>query len=157
MQRQTLPGEKQFTASILVLTKELPKRILLLHHKKYDKWVQPGGHVEKFENPIECAIREAKEESGLDIHFLLKEVHLIDSVAYALPIPIFFFEEKIAPYKEEPEHFHLDIFYKVEVPFQEVKNAEKEAHDIGWFTLEEAEKLPMFDNTKFVIQKIFQK
>lgn len=154
MVRQTLPGEKQFTASILILTKESPKKILLLHHKKYNLWIQPGGHIEKFENPIEAAVREAKEETGIDIGFLLQKIASIDDLASFLPVPDFFLEEKIQPYKNEPEHFHLDMMYRVEVTLQDVKTAKREAHDIGWFGLEEALKLPMYENTKVIIEKL---
>ncbi len=154
MARITLPGEKQFTASILMLTQESPKRILLLHHKKYDLWIQPGGHIEKFENPIEAVVRETEEETGVDVGFLLKNIKPIDELASFLPIPDFFLEEKIGAYKDEPEHFHLDMLYKIDVPFQEVKKAEDESHDIGWFTLEEALGLPMYENTKVIIQKV---
>lgn len=31
-------------------------------------WSTPGGHLDFFENPEDCAIREAKEETGIDIH-----------------------------------------------------------------------------------------
>ena len=41
-------------------------KILLIHHKKFDKWMVPGGHIEPFENPIEATIRETKEETGLE-------------------------------------------------------------------------------------------
>lgn len=155
MTRVTLPGEKQFTASILILTKESPKKILLLHHRKYNLWIQPGGHIEKFENPIEAAIREAKEETGIDIGFLFKE-EPIDELASFLPIPDFFLEEKIQPYREEPGHFHLDMLYKIEIPFQKAQKAEKESLDIGWFGLEEALQLPMYENTKIIVKKILQ-
>ena len=156
MVRLTLRGQKQYTASVLIVTKELPKRILLVHHKKYNLWIQPGGHIEQFENPIEAAIREGKEETGIDISFLLAKITPIDELASFLPIPDFFLEEKIGAYNDEPEHIHLDLLYKLEIPFQEVKKADEEAHDIGWFTLNEAMTLPMYENTKAIIQKILQ-
>ncbi|NJC97533.1 MAG: ADP-ribose pyrophosphatase [Anaerolineales bacterium] len=44
--------------------------LLLKSHKWPDKYVVPGGHVELGESIEAAAIREAKEETGLDIHDL---------------------------------------------------------------------------------------
>ena len=39
----------------------------LLHwHPKVKAWLPPGGHIEENEDPVEAAIREIKEESGVD-------------------------------------------------------------------------------------------
>ncbi len=37
------------------------------HHEERDIWMVPGGGIEEGENSIEAAVREAKEETGLDI------------------------------------------------------------------------------------------
>ena len=44
--------------------------LLLKSHKWPGKYVVPGGHVELGERIEEAAIREAKEETGLDIYDL---------------------------------------------------------------------------------------
>lgn len=44
--------------------------LLLKSHKWPDKYVVPGGHVELGERIEEAAVREAKEETGLDIYDL---------------------------------------------------------------------------------------
>ena len=44
--------------------------LLLQSHKWPGKYVVPGGHVELGERIEEAAVREAKEETGLDIHNL---------------------------------------------------------------------------------------
>ncbi len=47
-------------------------RILMVkqHHEERDLWMVPGGGIEEGENSIEAAIREAKEETGLDIEVI---------------------------------------------------------------------------------------
>ena len=41
-----------------------------MYNKKLNKWLQPGGHIEGLETPIETAIRETKEETGVDIRIV---------------------------------------------------------------------------------------
>lgn len=60
---QTRPGH--FTASALVVA---PSRdaVLLIHHRTFDLWIQPGGHFEPSDRSVEAAARrEVHEEAGL--------------------------------------------------------------------------------------------
>jgi len=56
-----------FTVAIFVVH---DRKILLIHHRKLDKWLPLGGHIELDEDPEQAALREAKEESGLDVELL---------------------------------------------------------------------------------------
>src|SRR4029077_9516498 len=56
-----------FTVAIFVVH---DGKILLIHHRKLDKWLPLGGHIELDEEPEIAALREAKEESGLDVELL---------------------------------------------------------------------------------------
>lgn len=53
-----------FTASVFIVHEG---KVLLHLHKKIGKWLQPGGHIELDEDPNQAAMREAKEETGLDV------------------------------------------------------------------------------------------
>jgi 8-oxo-dGTP diphosphatase len=154
MNDQVLEGEKHFTASVWILNKGKPKKMLLVHHKKLGKWLQPGGHIERFENPVQAAIREIKEETGIDIGFLKDQVQIIDKDGGFLPIPKFFLEETIPANENRPMHYHLDINYVVEIKEQEIKHREDESHGIGWFTKEEILKLPIHEDTKVIVNKL---
>ncbi len=56
--------EREFTVAVFVVH---DGAVLLHRHKKLDMWLPPGGHVEPGELPDAAAIRETKEEAGLDI------------------------------------------------------------------------------------------
>ena len=87
------------TASAWILSKDRT-HTLLCHHKKLNKWLQLGGHVEECDNTVgEAALRESIEESG------------IQSVK-SLQTAIFDIDVHLIPIKnDEPEHLHYDIRY----------------------------------------------
>jgi 8-oxo-dGTP pyrophosphatase MutT (NUDIX family) len=58
--RKTNPGH--ITASGIILSKDC---ILMIRHPALGKWLQPGGHVENGETPVQAAIREVAEETGI--------------------------------------------------------------------------------------------
>ncbi len=61
---QTMPTTR---VSVIVISKE--KKILLVRHRKGNRqyWVLPGGRMEFGETFVECAVREMREETGLDV------------------------------------------------------------------------------------------
>ena len=56
-----------FTMGGFAVIQDAEGRILFAHRTDEDRWNIPGGGVEKGESPWEAAVREAKEESGLDV------------------------------------------------------------------------------------------
>ncbi len=147
-------GAKQFTASVWVLTDSLPRKVVLVHHKKLGTWMQPGGHIESHENPIQAAIREVQEETGLDISSLLAPRENVDEYAFLIPTPRYVMEQSIPAHGEQPAHFHIDLEYVVEIPEQVLQHQDAEAHDIGWFTWEEVQTLKTFANTRRILQEL---
>ena len=53
-----------FTAEVFIVHENT---VLLRKHYTYKIWLSVGGHIELDENPVEAAIREVKEEGGLDV------------------------------------------------------------------------------------------
>lgn len=157
MSRQVRVGQKEFAASVLLIAKTQPLKVLLVHHKKYDLWIQPGGHIEFDENPIQAAVRETEEETGIDISSLLQPGEKVDGYAFPMPTPDLLVEEKIPSYGDSPEHFHLDLVYRVYLPEeQDVRLEVGKANDIGWFTREEAIQLKTFRNTQWMLDQLMQ-
>jgi len=148
----SIPPIKHFTVSIFIMSDTQPTKTLLLHHRKLDKWMPAGGHCEEGENPYQTVIREAAEETGLDITPYLKPPEPIDKRVHLLPLPTYHTEQKIAAHGNQPEHYHIDYSYVVRVPEQAVRHHPGETHGIGWFTLDQLADLPMFDNVRHLLK-----
>lgn len=155
-ENKIIKGEKHYTATVFIVSQELPRKFLLVHHRKFNKWLPPGGHIETMENPVEAVVREVREESAIKITPFLKTVQPIDPRAKTLPLPTFILEEKIAAYGEQPQHYHLDLVYVIEVPLQKVKHRAEESHEIGWFTAGESKKLPVFANVRHEMEVVLK-
>jgi 8-oxo-dGTP pyrophosphatase MutT (NUDIX family) len=137
------------------------EKVLLLFHKKLQKWLPPGGHIDPNETPQEAAVREAKEETGLDIELISfqKELNFDYFNANVLACPFACLRENIPAYKEEPAHEHIDFpFLAKPVSFNLLKN-DRETEGLKWFTLEEVIKLTadeeIFRETQDVVRFVF--
>src|SRR5262249_11388560 len=98
---------RQFTAAVYIF--EYP-RVLLIHHRKFNKWLPPGGHLEPNELPSEGVCREALEETGLEIELISQDNVKIERWnAVSLPRPYLCLLEEIPAYGEEPAHQHVDF------------------------------------------------
>jgi 8-oxo-dGTP pyrophosphatase MutT (NUDIX family) len=104
---------KQFTTSVFIINNfEECLKIALIHHKKLNRWMVPGGHIEPFENQVEAAIREVREETGLSIKlfsFLHSENKVMDT-EWIMP-PEYFYQQLIPAATNEECHYHLDFAY----------------------------------------------
>jgi 8-oxo-dGTP diphosphatase len=60
----------EFTIGAFGIIFDNKKRVLLCHRKDHDLWNLPGGALEVGESVTDCAIREIKEETGLNAEIL---------------------------------------------------------------------------------------
>ncbi len=148
--------DKHFTATVIVLTDSHPVRILLGLHNKLNVWLPPGGHIHGNENPLEAAIRECREETGIDIAGVMPSAQPLDHHAAMLPVPRFFFEEEIPAHGDQPTHMHLDCIYVVRIPQQDVRFPAAEYQAMRWFTKDEVQTIETFDNIKHEIAALMQ-
>ncbi|HEY9715512.1 MAG TPA: NUDIX domain-containing protein [Chroococcales cyanobacterium] len=99
--------DNHFTASGVVICRE---HILLVHHKRLDAWVPPGGHIEPGEFPHETVIREVLEETGVNVEIYSPPLpETGDPEAFFLPGPICI-QSVLAREKSGPV-YHLDIAF----------------------------------------------
>jgi len=108
-------------------------RVLLLHHRKLDRWLQPGGHGDPGEGTGEqVALREALEETGI-AGLALHE---------AAPRPLDVDVHDIPARPGEPAHEHLDLRYLVVAPAGATVAPDlAELHEIRWVPWDAVEAL----------------
>jgi 8-oxo-dGTP pyrophosphatase MutT (NUDIX family) len=116
------PGH--FTASAFILA-PAGDGLLLVHHAKLDRWLQPGGHVEAGDSDLLAAARrEALEEVGLaDLPCEVEGPFDLD--VHAIPAR-----------GAEPAHEHFDVRFLFRAPHERHERSE-ESHDARWFALRE--------------------
>lgn len=122
-----------FTTSVYIVR---DNKVLLHMHKKLNIWLPPGGHIELDEDPNEAAIREAKEETGLDVT-LVGTTTAYDSPysARELIVPKFLNRHY---YDESHTHEHVDFSYFARTDGADARH-EIEGGVVRWFTGAEIE------------------
>jgi 8-oxo-dGTP pyrophosphatase MutT (NUDIX family) len=122
-----LPGH--ITGSAWILNKKRT-HVLLVHHVKLNKWLQPGGHADGVEDVLSVAMREVNEETGL-IHFKEFAPGIFDLDIHSIPA-----------YKDFPEHLHYDVrFALIATDEDEDLEVSEESHEVKWISLLDAAEL----------------
>jgi 8-oxo-dGTP pyrophosphatase MutT (NUDIX family) len=92
-----------FTVAIFVVHQQ---QVLLVLHRRLGKWLPLGGHIELDEDPEQAALREAREESGLDIELVGERPPTTEPGTRALIAPRFLDIHRI-----NPTHEHIGMIY----------------------------------------------
>ena len=139
-----------FTVAIFVVHAE---KILLIHHRKLNKWLPLGGHIELDEDPEQAALREAKEESGFDVELLGQRPPTTSPGTRALIAPRFLDIHRI-----NETHEHIGMIYWARPKHGQMTLATEEHHDIRWCSVADMEKLspPMMEAVKWYCQQAIQ-
>ncbi len=98
-----------WTAGVYIVYKN---KVLIRLHEKYKIWIHVGGHIELDEDQVTAAIRECKEEVGLDITIHDGGDHSVEmepGMRY-LPLPAHMNIHHVGG-AEYSEHQHLDLIY----------------------------------------------
>jgi 8-oxo-dGTP pyrophosphatase MutT (NUDIX family) len=119
-QRTHLPGHITGSAWIVDRQREF---VLLTHHAKLNKWLQPGGHADGDENVLNVALREAEEETGVQ-HFKILHNNIFDLDIHPIPAR-----------KDFGAHDHYDVRFLLEADMNEPLVITEESHDLAWVPL----------------------
>ena len=121
-----------FTAEVFIVYEN---KVLLRKHDKYNIWLSVGGHIELDEDPNQAAIREVKEEVGLDIELYYDNAYALtqsDDFRGLIP-PCFMNRHRI---NDTHEHVSLVYFARTKTDELIISKTEKSSA-CKWFTKEE--------------------
>lgn len=118
-----------FTVSVFIVYRA---KVLLVDHKQLKKWLPIGGHIEPNEDPVAAALRETREESGLDIELVGRTAPREFAGTTNLVAPTYLDIHDIAG-----EHRHLGMIYFARAATDQVRLAVEEHNHIRWFSLAE--------------------
>ncbi len=119
-----IPGH--VTASAFVLDKR-HQRLLLIHHGKLLRWLQPGGHIDPGEDTMTAAIREVEEETGVMGVPLGSGIFDLD--VHAIPA-----------HGRQPPHIHYDVRFLLEATSDTLKHSD-EVLGVRWVPFNEVPDL----------------
>jgi 8-oxo-dGTP pyrophosphatase MutT (NUDIX family) len=120
-----------------------PERVqaVLLHHRKLERWLQLGGHVDGDPDVRRSALREAREESGLrTLRLIFDEIYDIDV-------------HRIPARGREPAHDHYDLRFALEADPREPLVRNEESHDVRWIALNDLESYAIDDSVRRLASK----
>ena len=119
-----------FTASAWLVNKEHTK-VVMIYHNIYNSWAWTGGHADGEKDLLSVAIKEAKEETGVETIVPVKED--------IFSIEILTVDGHIKRGSYVPSHLHLNVTYLLEADEEEVLRVKPDENSgVKWFSLEEA-------------------
>ncbi len=129
---------KETSCGCVIFDKKTHSKVLIVYEKNRNFWGVPKGHIEKGETEIQTALREVKEEVGINVKVLDEKYRYV--INYII---------------EDKQVDKTSVFYIAEPldDSMETTNQEAEIADSKWVTIEEALKIITYDNTKEVLQK----
>lgn len=101
------------------------EQVLLMHHRKLDKWFQPGGHCDGDPDVKNVASKEVEEETGLR-NFTLVGDQIFDVDVHFIPAN-----------SKDPGHYHYDIRFLFEADPADDLVINMESKDVRWVPVSE--------------------
>ena len=120
--RSCWPGH--LTGSAWIVSADL-EQVLLTHHRKLGRWLQLGGHADGDPDLLRVALREAREESGLE-HLdawtgSRRGVRVLDLDIHPIPA-----------HGGEPAHDHHDLRFLLVAAAGQTLRISEESNDLRW-------------------------
>lgn len=132
-----------FTVDVFIVH---ANRVLLRMHDKYGIWLSPGGHIELNEDPVEAAIREVKEEVGLDVELVGNpKIFTATDISREVLPPV-----AINRHPVSPTHEHISFVYFARAQSSEIRPtyADDISEECKWCTKEDLEQMELYPNIK---------
>ncbi len=116
--------------------------VLLVHHRKLDRWLQPGGHIEPADvSLVAAARRELDEETGLaPLHLVLNGLFDVDV-------------HRIPAHGDAPPHLHHDLRFLFSTD-ELAPTPSSEARAARWVRLDDLDAFSTDASVRRAAQKI---
>ena len=133
-ERTLAPGH--VTASGWIVS-ETGDQVLLMHHRKLDRWFQPGGHCDGDPDVLAVARKEVEEETGL-LDFSLAKQGIFDVDIHLIPANI-----------KDAAHYHYDVrfLFKANATTELIINSE--SRDLQWIPVT---KVQDYNNSESIMR-----
>lgn len=128
---------REFLSTVFVVNNG---KVLMTWNNKVNNWIPIGGHIEPNELPCASVIREAKEESGLDIELVCP---FDKSKTANLVQPVHIHLDHI-----REDHKHINLIYFGVVKDGKCFEVDDEGKELRWFTKEELQKEDLISGVK---------
>jgi len=138
-----------FTSSGYIVNKDRTK-VLMIYHNIYNSWSWTGGHTDGDTNFLDVAIREAKEETGIqNVKALSDKIFSLD----VLPVPA-----HIKKGKNIASHLHLSVAYLLEADDTDpLTIKEDENSGVKWIPIDEIGKYSTEQDMIILYEKFNEK
>ncbi|HEX7651298.1 MAG TPA: NUDIX domain-containing protein [Candidatus Paceibacterota bacterium] len=131
-----------FTASVYIVH---DNAVFLHLHTKTGKWLPVGGHIELDEDPNEAVVREAKEESGLDVELIGPHSESAENDDERDLIPPRFMNRH--HFRVGEPHEHVDLVYFGRAQGRDVRMEEET--DYKWFSRDDLERADLLPKVRY--------
>ena len=118
---------------------EAHENVLLMHHRKLNRWFQPGGHADGESDILKVALKEAQEETGLiDIQIVSNQIFDIDI-------------HLIPQNTNEAAHYHYDIRFLFVANINSALQINAEANNLSWVNLNE---VSLYNDSESILRMV---
>jgi 8-oxo-dGTP pyrophosphatase MutT (NUDIX family) len=107
-------------------------KVLLVHHRRYGRWLPIGGHIELDEDPEEALFREIREECGLAVRVLASKPAIAHDGVKPVLTPSYVDVHPIAG-----RHRHIAFVYFATARRARVRLHRREHREFRWFAARE--------------------
>ncbi|MCG3218490.1 MAG: NUDIX domain-containing protein [Candidatus Heimdallarchaeota archaeon] len=136
--------DRDFTIAAYIVK---DSKVLLIHHRKLNMWLPPGGHIDPNELPDDTVLREVLEETGLEVSIVSDQDSYPFSDVRLLARPHHVQLELI---DETTGHEHIDLVYFCQPVNGTVLLNQEETNAIRWFSSEDLLADEIVPNVRFM-------